>query len=102
MRTKLFFNSTQNQRYFNVELYRWIKFDKSTLNQRVYHVDRRRDVISTYINVESTLFPGLGNFKKNSRMRGVPSCLHKLNIFDNNSSKLKSVVRKLQDSMFLS
>ena len=25
------------------------------LNQRAYHVDRRRDVISTYINIESTL-----------------------------------------------
>ena len=25
------------------------------LNQRGYHVDRRSDVISTYINVESTL-----------------------------------------------
>ena len=80
MRTKLIFNSTQNQRYFNFELYRWINFDKSTLNQRVYHVDRRRDIISTYINVESTLFPGLGNFRKNSGMRGVPSCLHKLTI----------------------
>ena len=29
--------------------------DKSTLNQRGYHVDWRRDVIPTYINVESTL-----------------------------------------------
>ena len=55
MRTKLFLESTQNQRYFNVEFYRWINVDKSTLNQREYHVDQRRDVVSTYINVESTL-----------------------------------------------
>ena len=37
---------------------RWIlstNIDKSTLNQRGYQVDRRHDVISTYINVESTL-----------------------------------------------
>ena len=51
----MFLESTQNQRCFNVEFYRWINVDKSTLNQRGYHVDRRRDVISTYINVESTL-----------------------------------------------
>ena len=55
MRTKLFLESTQNQRCFNVEIYRRINVDKSTLNQRGYHVDRRRDVISPYINVESTL-----------------------------------------------
>ena len=55
MRTKLFLESTQNQRCFNVEIYRRINVDKSTLNQRGYYVDRRRDVISTYINVESTL-----------------------------------------------
>ena len=55
MRTKLFLESTQNQRCFNVEFYRWINVDKSTLNQRGYHVDWRRDVISTYIDVESTL-----------------------------------------------
>ena len=55
IRTKLFLGSTQNQRCFNVEFYRWINVDKSTLNQRGYHVDRRRDVISTYTNVESTL-----------------------------------------------
>ena len=53
MRTKLFLESTQNQRCFNVEFYRWINVDK--LNQRVYHVDRRRHVLSTCINVESTL-----------------------------------------------
>ena len=47
--------STLFQRCFNVEFYRWINVDKSTLNQRGYHVDRCRDVISTYINVESTL-----------------------------------------------
>ena len=51
----MFSESTQNQRCFNVEFYRWINVDKSTLNQRGYHVDRRHDVISTYINVESTL-----------------------------------------------
>ena len=55
MRTKLFLESTQNQHCFNVEIYRWINVDKLTLNQRGYHVDWRRDVISTYINVESTL-----------------------------------------------
>ena len=55
MRTKLLLESTQNQRCFNVEIYRRINVDKSTLNQRGYQVDRRRDVISTYINVESTL-----------------------------------------------
>ena len=55
MRTKLFLESTQNQRCFNVEFYRWINVDRSTLNQRGYHVDQRRDVISTYINAESTL-----------------------------------------------
>ena len=55
MRTKLFLESTQNQRCFNVEIYRQINVDKSTLNQRGYYVDRRRDAISTYINVESTL-----------------------------------------------
>ena len=51
----MFLESTQNQRSFNVEIYRRINFDKSTLNQRGYYVDQRRDVISTYINVESTL-----------------------------------------------
>ena len=67
MRTKLLLKSTQNQRCFNVEFYQWINVDKSTLNQRGYHVDQRRDVISTYINVESTLsvcwegYPSEGN-----------------------------------------
>ena len=51
----MFLESTQNQRCFNVEFYGWINVDKSTLNQRGYQVDRRHDVISTYINVESTL-----------------------------------------------
>ena len=51
----MFLESTQNQRCFNVEFYRWIKVDKSTLNQRGYHVDWPCDVISTYVNVESTL-----------------------------------------------
>ena len=55
MRTKLFLESTQNQRCFNVEIYRRINVDKSTLNQRGYHVDQRRDVFSTYTKVESTL-----------------------------------------------
>ena len=54
MRTKLFLESTQNERCFNVEKYRRINVDKSTLNQGGYHVNRRRDVISTYINIEST------------------------------------------------
>ena len=59
-RTKLekiryFSDSTQNQRCFNVDFYRWMKVDKSTLTQRGYHVDQRRYAISTYINVESTL-----------------------------------------------
>ena len=53
IRTKLFLKSTQNQCCFNVEFYRWVNVDKSTLNQRGCHVDRRRDVISTYIKVES-------------------------------------------------
>ena len=51
----MFLESTQNQRCFNVEFYGWINVDKSTSNQRGYQVDRRHDVISTYINVESTL-----------------------------------------------
>ena len=55
MRTKLFLESTQNQRCFNVEIYRQINVDKSRWNQRGYYVDQPRDVISTYINVESTL-----------------------------------------------
>ena len=55
MRTKLFLESTQNPRCFNIEIYRRINVDKSTLNQRGFYVDRRRDVISTYINVPSTL-----------------------------------------------
>ena len=64
---QMLLKSTQNQRCFNVEFYRWINVDKSTLNQRGYHVDQRRDVISTYINVESTLsvcwegYPSEGN-----------------------------------------
>ena len=55
MKTKLFLESTQNQRCFNVAFHRWINVDKSMLNQRGYHVDRHRDAISTYTNVESTL-----------------------------------------------
>ena len=55
MRTKLLLESTQNQRCFNVEFYRLINVDKSTLNKRGYDVDRQHDVISTYINVKSTL-----------------------------------------------
>ena len=51
---KLFLESTQNQRCFNVEIYRRINVDKSTFNQRGYHVDRHRDVISTYICWECT------------------------------------------------
>ena len=47
--------STLFQRCFNVEFYQWINGDKLTLNQRGYHVDQRRDVISTSINVELTL-----------------------------------------------
>ena len=54
MRTKLFLESTKKKR-FKVEIYPRINLDKSTLNQPGYHDDRRRDVISTYINVESTL-----------------------------------------------
>ena len=37
----MFLESTQNQRCFNVEFDWWINVDKSTLNQRRYHVDRR-------------------------------------------------------------
>ena len=55
MKTKLFLKSAQNQHCFNVEIYRRINVDKSTLNQHGYHVHRRRDFISTYINVDSTL-----------------------------------------------
>ena len=51
MRAKLFVKSTQNQRFFNIEFYQWIKVHKSMLNQRGYHVDWRHDVISTDINV---------------------------------------------------
>ena len=54
IRTKLFLESTQNQRCFNVEFYQGINVDKSKLNKRGSHVERRRDVISTDINVEST------------------------------------------------
>ena len=36
------------------EFHQWINGEKSTLNQRGYHVRGRRDVISTYFNVEST------------------------------------------------
>ena len=52
---KCVLESTQSQRCFKVEFDRWSNADKSTLNQRGYHVDTRRDIISTYINVESTL-----------------------------------------------
>ena len=55
MRAKLFVKSTQNQRFFNIEFYQWIKVHKSMLNQRGYHVDWRHDVISTDINVQSKL-----------------------------------------------
>ena len=55
MRTKLFLESTQNQRCFEDEFCRWINADKSTLNQPGYHVDQHRHVIWTYINIESTL-----------------------------------------------
>ena len=51
----MFLRSTQNQRCFNVEFDWWFNIGKSTLNQRGYHFDQRRDVISTYINVKSTL-----------------------------------------------
>ena len=54
----MFLESTQNQRCFNIEFYRWINVDKSTLNQRGYHAHRRRDVISTTLfhrDVISTL-----------------------------------------------
>ena len=54
---KIVFRVNPNQRCFNVEIYQQINVDKSTLNQRGYHVDRRPDVISTYINVKSTLSP---------------------------------------------
>ena len=57
-KNKIIFKSTQIQRFFNVECYRWINVDKSTLNQRGYHVDQRRDVIYIYqpwINVECFL-----------------------------------------------
>ena len=49
-----FLELSQNQRCFNVEFYHWINVDKSMLNQRRYYVERLRDLISTYINVEST------------------------------------------------
>ena len=55
MRTNLFSVSTQNQCCFNNKFYRWINVHKSTLTQRGRHVDGCRDVISIYINVESTL-----------------------------------------------
>ena len=71
MRTKLFLESTQNQRCFNVEIYRRINVDKSTLNQRGYYVDQRRDVISTYINVESTLSVCWGIYYK--KVWGIPT-----------------------------
>ena len=55
MRTKLFLESTQNQLCFDIESYHRINVDKSMLNQRGYQVNRRRDVISENINVESML-----------------------------------------------
>ena len=60
MRTNLFLESIQNQRCFNDGLPRLISVDKWTLIQHGYHVDRRRDVISTHINVESTFSFCLG------------------------------------------
>ena len=69
MRIKLFLGSIQNQRCFNVEIYRRINFDKSTLNQYGYHVDRRGDVISTYVNIESTLSVCWETVNKNAILR---------------------------------
>ena len=54
IRTKLFLESTQNERCFNVEFDQWTNVYKSKLNIRGYHVDQSRDVISTYTNVETT------------------------------------------------
>ena len=65
----MFLGSIQNQRCFNVEIYRRINFDKSTLNQYGYHVDRRGDVISTYVNIESTLSVCWETVNKNAILR---------------------------------
>ena len=51
---------TQDQRCFNVEFYRWINFDKSTLNQSEYHVDQLHGVIFTFMNVKLKLNISLG------------------------------------------
>ena len=59
----MFLELTQNERCFNVEFYQWINVEKSKLNQHGrrstcwINMDAawRRDVISTYITVESTL-----------------------------------------------
>ena len=74
MKKKLFLDSTQNQCCLNVRFYRWINVGKSTLNQRGYHVDRRRDVISTYMNVESTLSLCLVWHSQNSLFRYFQAC----------------------------
>ena len=55
IRKNFFLESTQNQRCLNVEFDLGINVEKSTLNQRGYHDYRRRNIISIYINVESTL-----------------------------------------------
>ena len=66
---KMFLESTQNKCCFNVEFYRQINFDKSTLNQHGIHVDYHRDVISIYINLESTLSVSWEMFVKMSILK---------------------------------
>ena len=55
IRTHLILETTQNQHCFSAKFYRWVNIEKSTLNQRGYHVDQRHNGISTYVNAESTL-----------------------------------------------
>ena len=55
IRTHLILETTQNQHCFSAEFYRWVNVEKSTSNQRGYHVGQRHNGISAYINAESTL-----------------------------------------------
>ena len=79
----MFLELSQNQRCLNVEFYRCINVEKSTLNQRGYHIDRRRDVISTYINVGSTLsvcwecflHTNIKNILNNNKFRRILSAI---------------------------
>ena len=68
-KNKTIFRDNPKSTLFNVEFDRGSNVDKSTLNQREYHVVRRRDVISTYIYVESTLSACWGTFPQISWLK---------------------------------